>query len=104
MCRSLFDLDFNSNDYIGQYNEKVIASFELFRDTYLGLITKKPKLKISIYYVSKGVELHPNVEKQGIDLENDIKDKLPGARANVKFLERKNLSKWHKKGQTMYSA
>lgn len=93
LCRSLFDLDFNSNDYIGQYNEKVIASFELFRDTYLGLITKKPKLKISIYYVSKGVELHPNVEKQGIDLENDIKDKLPGAEANVKFFGAEKLVK-----------
>lgn len=93
LCRNLFDLDFNPDDYIGQYNEKVINSFDLFRNTYLGLITKKPKLKVVIHYVSKGVDIHPNVKKQGIDLENDIKDKLPGVEAEVKFLGAEKLVK-----------
>ena len=93
LCRSLFDLDFNPDDYIGRYNEKVLAAFELFKNTYVGLITKKPKLKVSIYYVSKGVDLHPNVKKQGTDLENDIKSKLPAADANVYFLGAEKLVK-----------
>ena len=93
LCRNLFDLDFNPDDYIGRYNEKVLAAFELFKNTYVGLITKKPKLKGSIYYVSKGVDLHPNVEKQGADLENDIKSKLPAADANVYFLGAEKLVK-----------
>ena len=93
LCRNLFDLDFNPDDYIGRYNEKVLAAFELFKNTYVGLITKKPKLKVSIYYVSKGVDLHPNVEKQGADLENDIKSKLPAADANVYFLGAEKLVK-----------
>lgn len=93
LCRSLFDLDFDPDDYIGRYNEKVLAAFELFKNTYVGLITKKPKLKVSIYYVSKGVDLHPNVEKQGADLENDIKSKLPAADANVYFLGAEKLVK-----------
>jgi hypothetical protein len=93
LCRSLFDLDFNPEDYTGQYNEKVLTSFELFKNTYVGLITKKPKLKISIYYVSKGVDLHPNVEKQAADLESDIKGKLPAAEAKVYFLGAEKLVK-----------
>lgn len=93
LCRSLFDLDFNPDDYIGRYNEKVLTAFELFKKTYVGLITKKPKLKVSIYYVSKGVELHPNVEKQATELENDIKSKLPGAEAKVNFLGAEKLVK-----------
>ena len=93
LCRSLFDLDFNPDDYSGRYNEKVLAAFELFKNTYVGLITKKPKLKVSIYYVSKGVDLHPNVEKQATDLETDIKGKLPAASANVYFLGAEKLVK-----------
>lgn len=93
LCRNLFDLDFNPDDYTGRYNEKVLAAFELFKNTYVGLITKKPKLKVSIYYVSKGVDLHPNVEKQAADLENDIKSKLPAADTNVHFLGAEKLVK-----------
>jgi hypothetical protein len=93
LCRSLFDLDFNPDHYSGQYNEKVLTAFELFKNTYVGLITKKPKLKVSIYYVSKGVDLHPNVEKQATNLENDIKGKLPAAEAKVHFLGAEKLVK-----------
>lgn len=93
LCRSLFDLDFDSADFVGRYNEKVLSAFELFKNTYIGLITKKPKLKVSVYYVSKGVDLHPNVEKQATDLENDIKDKLPSAEAKVHFLGAEKLVK-----------
>jgi hypothetical protein len=93
LCRSLFDLDFNYDDFIGQYNEKILNTFELFKDTYVGLITKKPKLKVSIYYVSKGVDIHPNVQKQATDLEGDIKEKLPAAHAKVYFVGAERLVK-----------
>ena len=93
LCRSLFDLDFDASDFTGQYNEKVLTAFELFKNTYVGLITKKAKLKISIYYVSKGVELHPNVAKQATNLENDIRDKLPAAEVKVNILGAEKLVK-----------
>lgn len=91
LCRSLFDLDFNPEDYVGQYNEHVLSAFELFKNTYVGLITKKPKLKISVYYVSKGVEIHPNVYKQASSLEDDIVEKLPSSEAKVHFLGAEKL-------------
>lgn len=93
LCRSLFDLDFNPEDYVGQYNEHVLSAFELFKNTYVGLITKKPKLKISVYYVSKGVEIHPNVYKQASSLEDDIIEKLPSSEAKVHFLGAEKLVK-----------
>ncbi|ANP76504.1 hypothetical protein A134_08865 [Vibrio crassostreae 9CS106] len=93
LCRSLFDLGFNPEDFVGQYNSYVLTAFEKFRDTYVGLITKKPKLKISVYYVSKGVDVHPNVRKQADALEFDIKEKLPAAKAVVDFLGSEQLVK-----------
>ncbi|ASK20213.1 AIPR family protein [Halomonas sp. N3-2A] len=93
LCRSLFDLDFDRQDYEGRYNDHVLSAFELFRNTYVGLITKKPKLKISIYYVSKGVDVHPNVRGQAEDLTDDVKEKLPGAESEVFFLGAEALVK-----------
>lgn len=86
LCRNLFDLDFDRAEFEGRYNDKVLSSFELFKSTYLGLITKKPKLKITIYYVSKGIETHSNVQKQAEDLKTDITGKLPGALVEVFFV------------------
>lgn len=93
LCRSLFDLGFDRQDYEGRYNDYVLSAFELFRKTYVGLITKKPKLKISIYYVSKGVDIHPNVRSQAEDLTGDVKEKLPGAESEVFFLGAEALVK-----------
>lgn len=93
LCRSLFDLDFDRQDYKGRYNDHVLSAFELFKKTYVGLITKKPKLKISIYYVSKGVDIHPNVRSQAVDLTADVKEKLPGAESEVFFLGAEALVK-----------
>ena len=93
LCRSLFDLDFNPEDFSGQYNDHVLSAFERFKTTYVGLITKKPKLKISVYYVSKGLDVHPNVQKQADNLKIDIQDKLPAADAVVEFLGAEKLVK-----------
>jgi hypothetical protein len=86
LCRGLLDLGFDRADFEGRYNDKILSAFELFRSTYVGLITKKPKLKITVYYVSKGDDVHPMVSRQAKDLENDIVEKLPGAIVEVSFI------------------
>lgn len=93
LCRNLFDLDFDRNDFEGRYNDKVLSSFEMFKKTYINLITKKPKLKVSVFYVSKGIDIHPNVQKQADDLKNDIVDKLPGSEVQVSFFGAEHLVK-----------
>jgi AIPR protein len=91
LCRGLFELDFDRADYEGRYNDHVLSAFDLFRKTYFSLITKTPKLKVSIFYTSKGIEVHPNVQKQADDLVQDIKQKLPGSVPNVYFLGAEQL-------------
>lgn len=93
LCRGLLDLDFVRSDFEGRYNDKILSSFELFRDSYLSLITKRPKLKVSIYYVSKGYDIHQNVHRQADDLTKDIKEKLPNSEVNVNFIGAEHLLK-----------
>ncbi|EKO3511308.1 AIPR family protein [Vibrio fluvialis] len=93
LCRNLFELDFNRNDFIGRYNDHVLNSFELFGEVYLKLITKSPSLKISVYYISKGSDIHPNVQRQADDLKSDIKQKLKNANVKIKFIGAEDLLK-----------
>lgn len=65
----------------------------IFKNTYISLITKKPKLKVSVFYVTKGIDIHPNVQKQAEDLKIDIIEKLPGTKVDVSFLGAEHLVK-----------
>lgn len=93
LCRNLFDLDFERDEFEGRYNDKVLSSFELFKNTYVGLITKRPKLKVSVFYVSKGLDVHPNVQMQADELKRDILEKLPSSEVEVSFLGAERLVK-----------
>lgn len=91
ISRNLMDLDFDRDEYEGRYNERVLLAFELFKKIYIGLITKRPKLKISVYYASKGVDVHANVQSQAEELKLDINEKLPGAEVSVVFVGAEDL-------------
>ena len=58
LSKNLLDLDFEAETFKNRYNDTVISKFQLFKNTYLQLITKKPKLQIKYFYVSKGVDIH----------------------------------------------
>lgn len=70
---NLLKLDFNPADYEQRYNQELLKKFCLFKDAYLKLITKRPELKIKYYYVSKGVDVHPNVKAQIEELKQSVK-------------------------------
>lgn len=91
LSSNLFDLEFDRNAYEGRYNDKVLSAFELFKDTYFALITKKPKLSINFHYISKGSDIHPNVDRQKFDLITDVNERLPNAEVNVKFIGAEKL-------------
>jgi hypothetical protein len=94
LCRNLLDLGFERSSYIGRYNEHILTAFELFRDVYVNLITKKPILKVNVFYASKGCDVHPNVQEQADELISDIKDKLPSAQnISVEFIGAEELVK-----------
>lgn len=86
LCRNLLDLEFNRLEYIGRYNEAVLSSFELFKKTYVDLLTKRPKLTVIFYYASLGIDVHRNVEKQADDLVADVKTMLPSSNVIVNFI------------------
>jgi len=86
LCTNLLDLEFDRDNFAGRYNESVLSSFELFKKTYLDLVTKRPSLKISFYYVSMGVDVHENVQRQADDLKRDVEQMLPAAQVSVDFV------------------
>lgn len=94
LCSNLLNLEFNREDYVGRYNDNVLSTFGLFRDTYLTLVTKTPSLKISIFYASLGDDVHINVQNQANDLKNDVAAKLPTADVDVYFVGAKELVKY----------
>jgi len=91
LSKNLLDLNFEKNNFIGRYNESVLSMFELFKKTYLNLVTKQPSVKIRFCYASIGSDIHSNVKKQAEDLKNDIKDILPTAKVIVDFYNAHNL-------------
>ncbi|MCG7555920.1 AIPR family protein [Pseudoalteromonas sp. Of11M-6] len=86
LCKNLLDLEFNPNDFIGRYNETVLSIFELFKKTYVSLVTRRPSLKVSFYYVSMGSNVHENVNRQAGDLVTDVKGMLPNSGVSVDFI------------------
>jgi len=91
LCKNLFDLGFERKDFEGRYNEKVLDAFELFRNTYVSLVTKRPKVTIKFYYVSKGIDVHPNVNAQSEDLKSEVSAALPGATVEFHFVGAEKL-------------
>ncbi|MFN1580772.1 AIPR family protein [Vibrio rotiferianus] len=93
LTRNLLDLEFDRNDFEGRYNDQVLSTFELFRDVYMKAISKRPNLNVRVYYVSKGVDIHPNVREQAEDLKTDICSKLTNAHVDVDFVGANDLLK-----------
>lgn len=93
ISKNLLELSNNSWDFQGRYNAEVLNSFEVFRDTYIKLIRKKIKLKINYVYISKGIEVHPNVFAQAEELKSDIKKLYPNPNVtmNVDFVNADKL-------------
>ncbi|MDO6564226.1 AIPR family protein [Amphritea sp. 1_MG-2023] len=86
LCKNLLDLEFIRDDFTGRYNETILSSFELFKKTYVSLVTKRPSLKVSFHYASMGVAVHDNVKKQAEDLVDDVKEMLPNSEVSVDFV------------------
>lgn len=93
LCENLFDLEFKREDFEGRYNDHVISFFELFKQVYINLITKKPTLKINVYYASKGIDIHDNVQIQADELKDAIINKLPNAETSINFIGAEQLLK-----------
>jgi len=82
-CSNLFDMDKNIDSFKDRYNAKVRALFDLFRKVYIGLVRKSPKINIRLCYVTKGNDIHPNVQKQAEELCILVKVLFPSPLTSV---------------------
>ncbi|SDH83142.1 AIPR family protein [Desulfosporosinus hippei] len=82
-CSNLFDMDKNIDLFKDRYNSKVRALFDHFRNVYISLVRKSPKINIRFCYVTKGHEVHPNVQKQAEELCSLVKGLFPNPLTSV---------------------
>jgi len=89
--RDLFELSRPLSELTGVYNKEVLAAAELFRTAITELATRFPKHVFSVFYASKGIEIHPNVQRKADTLAEMVRGLFPGAACAVEFLTASEL-------------
>lgn len=87
----LFDLSKCLQELQSVYNEGLLRAVERFRSTYQMLASRFPKLRLMYYYVTKGDQVHPNVERKVARLENKVKQLFSASDFVFKFLGARDL-------------
>jgi len=89
----MFNLRIKVEDMIKDFNPNLIEKIKLFREAYLNLASKHPKLKLRIYYVSKGSTSNINIalKNKAEQIEKTIKEKLYNSNSEFKFLGAREL-------------
>lgn len=87
----IFDLNKSIDSLRTVYNSDLLANVEVFRNQFLHLASKFPILKFHYFYVTKGVEVHPNVERKVQILVNSIKNHFDKAEVSFEFVTAKKL-------------
>jgi len=89
--RDLFDLSKPLTTLTAVYNKELLAAADLFRNAVTVLATRFPTHKFSVYYASKGTEVHPNVQRKADLLQDLVRGQFPGSSCNVTFLTATDL-------------
>jgi hypothetical protein len=87
----LFDLNTPIDGLHSVYNNDLLANIEVFRNQFLHLASKFPILRFHFFYVTKGDEVHPNVERKVSRLKDTIKKHFDSAEINFEFITAKKL-------------
>lgn len=90
-ARDLFDLNKDLKELSKVYNQALIDGVSHFRKTFLALASRFPTVKFEYAYVTKGIELHPNVERKVRILEQTIKGFFSPISFSFKFLTAADL-------------
>lgn len=89
--RDLFNLSQPLTSFAGAYNKELLAAVEIFRNSVQTLAPRFPDYKFSLYYASKGMEVHPNVERKAEQLEALVKSQFQGSACVMRFLTAADL-------------
>ncbi len=85
-AQDLLNLSNDLNSLKATYKKELRKKIELFRNAYLRLASKFPKLNISYYYSALATELHPNVERKVEQLQNVINTQISDSNLTFKFV------------------
>ncbi|MDG2276097.1 MAG: AIPR family protein [Flavobacteriaceae bacterium] len=95
----IFDLNKTIDSLRPVYNSDLLANVEVFRKQYLHLASKFPILRFHYFYVTKGAEVHPNVERKIQILVDSIRGHFDKAEVNFEFVTAKKLIDLSRKEQ-----
>lgn len=96
---NLLSLENNFEEYSNRYNPRILEAFLVLREIYLTLIPRRCEVLFNIYYTSKGIDVHSNVEAQAKELEKLVSDKLTNTTAKLEFIGVKKLTDLYQKIQ-----
>jgi hypothetical protein len=95
----LFNLKKPLSELANTYNASLLGTIENLRRVYHSISTKFPKITVSVYYASRGTEIHPKVE----DFKNDLRNTLDGLFSEcffeMQFLTAGKLVELYRKSQ-----
>lgn len=95
----IFDLDKSIDDLRTVYNNELLTNIDVFRKQYLNLASKFPNLRFHYFYVTKSVEIHPNVERKVEILRESINRHFDKAEINFEFITAQKLIELSRKEQ-----
>lgn len=91
-AKDLLDLSHSDlSTYKKMYNNRLISSAEIFRNTYRSVMAQMPDLQFSFYYATKGEHVHPNIKLKAKELEITLKKLYTHAEINFDFFGAKEL-------------
>ena len=95
----LFDLSKSIDSLRSIYNNELLQNIEVFREQYMHLVSKFPVLKFHYFYVTKGSEVHPNVERKVEILQQSILNHFDKAEVKLDFITAKKIIDLSRKEQ-----
>lgn len=72
--------------YTGRYNEITIEAFGIFRDAMAKLVRSQVKVRFFYFYITLGIEVHPNVKEQASELKSIVEKYYPSSEAKILFV------------------
>lgn len=84
--RDLLDLNTSIEDLASVYRADLLSKISDFRDTYLALASKFPKLSVRYCYAALGTEVHPNVDRKVAPLRTLVESLFSPVNFGFEFL------------------
>ena len=86
VSENLLDLSNDLESFKNRYNETTIEYFGLFRKAISKLIRSQVRVRFFYYYITLGIEIHPNVTNQANELKAIVKKYYPSSEVEVYFI------------------